>query len=322
MGEAAKKIGEKLESFSGQYLLTRLGWQQLLSDFEIKCTRSSHKNPAGKSKRTHGIDLLCSFFDPYATVGQAVVIECKNRQMTSITATSVGEWVSELINNIECAQSAAELQTSNVDTSVLSTGLLLIHANDGNYDEQAFNTILRGLSIQNRRNAINVFIASNREIYMWTSLFQEIDKVFMAGDFKFLYPSIDGSSKILSNYIPINSLFSRYMFAQYKTQKDYNENGITGKKEVISSVMISFDDVSLDSYRYMWSMFKSFQMEGTDLYIFYFYPRKTEDTRMLTVENFLSAIEQDGKITDSTKSKIQVKVLDNRSLSPVDTLKG
>ena len=89
-----------------------------------------------------------------------------------------------------------------------------------------------------------------------------------------------------------------------------------------SSVMFSFDDVSLDSYRYMWSMFKSFQMEGTDSYIFYFYPRKTEDTQMLTVENFLSAIEQDGKITDSTKSKIQIKVLDNRSLSPVDTLKG
>ena len=322
MGEMAKSIGEKLESFSGGVLLPNFGWQQLLNDLEIKCSRSSHKNSKFKNKKTHGIDLLCKYFDPYINSHSAVIIECKNRQMNSITAHSVNEWLSELINNIECAQSAPELKASNVDAYILSTGLLIIHANDDKYDEQQIDKILRGISVQSRRNPINIFIASNREINMWSSLFLAIKNDFTHDGFDYLYPSIDGYSKILSKHVTINSLFSKFIFAHHKCEVDYKDDKVKGKKEEMSSVLFSFDDVSADSFRYLWSMFKAFQMEGSDYYIFYFYPRKTEDVQMLTSENFLGAIEQNGKITESTKKKINVKILDNRSLSPVYTIKG
>lgn len=102
MGEQAAKIGKKLEGF-GVNFFANLGWTELTQDKEIKCTRSSHK------KKTHGIDLLCKFTNPYIAGNQGIVVECKNRQMGSITRATIEEWVKELINNIECAQSAPEL---------------------------------------------------------------------------------------------------------------------------------------------------------------------------------------------------------------------
>lgn len=130
MGEHASKIGKKLEGF-GEVLFANLGWIELARDKEIKCTRSSHK------KKTHGIDLLCKFNNPYSTGNQGIIIECKNRQMSSITQATIEEWVKELINNIECAQSAPELADVDLANTTLNTGLLLIHAND-TFNSQKF----------------------------------------------------------------------------------------------------------------------------------------------------------------------------------------
>ena len=90
MGEQAAKIGKKLEGF-GVNFFANLGQTELTQDKEIKCTRSSHK------KKTHGIDLLCKFTNPYIAGNQGIVVECKNRQMGSITRATIEEWVKELI---------------------------------------------------------------------------------------------------------------------------------------------------------------------------------------------------------------------------------
>lgn len=224
---------------------------------------------------------------------QAVLIECKNRQMQSITASSVKEWVQEIINNVECTQSATELKDANIDTSVLSTGLLIIHANDSTHSDYQIDDILKGLSAPNRRNPINIFIATNRELSMWTSMFQFIENTFSTGDFMFVYPSINNMGKEHLKHISINSLYSKYVFAQHKYPHEYVDGNrkITETKE--SNIMFSFDDISMDSFRYMWSMFKYYQMQGSNDYKFCFYPRKSADTQLLTKENFINAIIQD-----------------------------
>lgn len=135
MGEQAAKIGKKLEGF-GENFFANLGWAELTQDKEIKCTRSSHK------KKTHGIDLLCKFTNPYIAGNQGIIVECKNRQMCSITRATIEEWVKELINNIECAQSAPELVDVDLRNTTLNTGLLLIHAND-EFDQQKFLIIFQ-----------------------------------------------------------------------------------------------------------------------------------------------------------------------------------
>lgn len=208
MGEHASKIGKKLEGF-GEVLFANLGWIELARDKEIKCTRSSHK------KKTHGIDLLCKFNNPYSTGNQGIIIECKNRQMSSITQATIEEWVKELINNIECAQSAPELADVDLANTTLNTGLLLIHAND-TFNSQKFYNYLSKISFPNRRNPINIFIAANDRISQWMSLFAKIKTSYHTG-FTFIYPSINESNKTSQVSLTINGMYSKYLLGKAHT---------------------------------------------------------------------------------------------------------
>ena len=64
MGENAQKIGKKLELL-GVDLLGMFNWTKKMSDKEIKCARSTHKNAEGKPKQTHGVDLYMEYRDGY-----------------------------------------------------------------------------------------------------------------------------------------------------------------------------------------------------------------------------------------------------------------
>lgn len=69
------------------------------------------------------------------------------------------------------------------------------------------------MKVHSRRNPINVFIAGNDEIDRWNSLRNKIEKDFTS-EFQFIYPSIEGSNMELGNYLTINQLYSKYIFAQ------------------------------------------------------------------------------------------------------------
>ena len=193
MGEQASKIGKKLEGY-GEKLFTGFGWGELARDTEIQCGRKSiHK------KQTHGLYIFFNFYNPYLGNKQGVVIECKNRQMESITQKEIEKWLMELINAIECSQSAPELKDIITNDMNLNTGLLLIHAND-TFKKDLFDKYLSNLKVPTRRNPINVFIAGNEEINRWNSLRDKIERDY-SKDFQFIYPSIEGSNMESGKYI-------------------------------------------------------------------------------------------------------------------------
>lgn len=309
MGEQASRIGKKLEEF-GENFLPNLGWLELAHDKEIKCTRSSH------NKRTHGIDLLCKFDNPYTAAQQGIIIECKNRQMKSITQPEIEKWVKELINNIECAQSAPELSEIDLAGAPLNTGLLLIHANDA-FDVDKFYGYLKSIHFPNRRNPINIFIAANDKINLWTSLFAKIKSSYN-DNFSFLYPSINGYSKKNQNTLTVNAMYSRYLFAQ-STYAVPKRNGINSYDEPhTQNIMFFFDEITIDNFKYAWSMFKHYQLQGEDRYVFVFYPRKKDDVAFVK-ENFMATLKSGEKpISDVESEKIVLDFIDNRTLSPIE----
>lgn len=310
MGEQAAKIGKKLETF-GESLFTNLGWTELDRDREIKCGRSSHK------KRTHGIDLLCSFSNPYIGRNQGIIIECKNRQMVSITKDKIEEWVTELINNIECAQSAPELADIDLSNTTLNTGLLLIHANDS-FDEKKFCSYLSQISYPNRRNPINIFIASNDRIAQWVSLFAKI-KVAYNNGFSFVYPSINESNRVSQQSLTINGMYSKYLFATstYTVARQYG--GQTFDEPHSQNILFFFDEFTPDNFKYAWSMFKYYQLQGSEKYIFSFFPRKTGDVEFVK-ERFIDVLKSgENPIADTEAEKITIDFIDNRFLSPIET---
>lgn len=310
MGEQASKIGKKLEGF-GEQLFSGFGWLELTRDKEIPCKRSSH------NKKTHGLDLVMKFDNPYIAGYQGVIVECKNRQMISITQSEIENWVKELINSIECSQSSAELSDINLENTTLNTGLLLIHAND-TFNAEMFDKYLKGISVPSRRNPINIFIASNREINKWNALINFI-RLHYSDNFYFVYPSINGSTKVAVNYLCINSLYSKTIFAQRTHSVSDFRNGMSYNVPVRQAITFSFDEISINSFRYMWSMFKYYQFEDCDEYIFVFYPTKTNDTEFVN-DYFINSLTSNGQpIKTEIARKIKIDFIDNRNLSPVDT---
>ncbi|RFZ78811.1 hypothetical protein DS742_11935 [Lacrimispora amygdalina] len=310
MGEQANKIGKKLEGF-GEKLFTGFGWTELARDTEIQCNRKYYHG-----KQTHGLDLFMRFSNPYLGNKQGIIIECKNRQMKSITQAEIDKWLAELINAIECAQSAPELESIDTEGTNLNTGLLLIHANDS-FNAGNFNKYLCNLKVSSRRNPINIFIAGNDEINRWNSLRDKIEKDY-SKEFRFIYPSIEGSNMELGTYITVNQLYSKYIFAQDVIYVEKDEDGVKYPVPMLRKIMISFDDISIGNFKYMWSMFKAFQFQDAKELVFIFYPRRSDDVEFVKA-NFIKILYQaNPSITEEMEKKIKIDFFDNRNLSPVD----
>ncbi len=312
MGENAKKIGEKLEGY-GEKLFEGFGWTEIARDREIKCKKSLHK------KQTHGLDILLSLNHPYKSHKQGIVVECKNRQMVSITDKNISDWVKELINSIDCAQNTDELLDLPLDDVVINTGLLLVHAND-KYDDVKFKKSINKLSAISRRDPITIYIASNNEINRWNSLRDKIITTFTK-EFKFIYPSINNSNQKSGTYMTLEYLYSKYFLGldtYYKTEIDSRTN-ISINIPKMQYIVFSFDENIVESFKYMWSIFKFYQMQAADEYVFVFYPRTANDVQFIN-ENFIQALKgTENPPDDDMCNKIKIEFIDNRELSPVDT---
>ena len=309
MGENASKIGKELENFA-DLLVSHFGWEILVRNQEITCTKSSHK------KKTHGIDLLCKFYNPYLDGKQAVVIECKNWQMCNINNKAIEGWITELINSIDCAQTADELKGLDYSGVISNTtGLLLINASEG-WNEAAFYSYLKTISIPNRRIPINIYIAANDKTEMWMSLLQKIEKDYTK-DFSFIYPSINGNDMKKIKTFTLDAMFSKYVFAESTYEKTEEKDGMPYSVPCKQSIMFFMDDICIDNFKYAWSMFKHFQFQAKDKYTFVFYPRSKNDIELInsTFISSLKAIEH--PISQDEVNKINIEFIENKNLNTV-----
>lgn len=310
MGEKAKSIGEKLEGF-GQDLFKGFGWKELARDRELKCHKSAHK------KKTHGIDLLHSCLEPYRDQRVGIITECKNRQWKNINSSMLSNWIMELEYTIDCTQNSGELNDVDFDGTVLNTGILLVHTNDGMYNEQDFYKYLSSIPLKTRRNPINIFVAGNDRIDMWNALLSKVKGY--KEDFKYVYPSINGSKYAVEDYLTVNHLFSRFVFGQREYYEEHND-GTTIKNSQLArrqNIVFSFDTCETNSFKYLCSLFKHFQFESGHQYVFCFYPKSAEDIEF-TKRNFLRAVKDEGGKGLLDEKKIIVDFLTNRHISPVD----
>lgn len=318
MGENAKKIGDKLEGF-GERLFERFGWHELTRDQQINCKRSKHKNESGQRKTTHGIDIYHSYFDPYKQKNLGVITECKNYKWESINRSNLQKWFNQLKDTIECAQTSAELEGFNNRCDVINTGVLLVHANNKGYDDEKFREYLSELQYSQKRNPINIFVASNKEIEKWDSMFSYIENINANTENEFLFynPSISGSGIKKNKYITLTQLYSDYIFAQNRVIIEQRVGGkVINTIESKELYIFSFDKINKDSFVYVCDMFKELQLENFEKCMFCFYPEEKEEVDLIEKEFIAYAKNELG---NETGEKVDYHILDNRRLSPVDT---
>jgi hypothetical protein len=318
MGEKAKLIGEKLENF-GKDLFSKFGWRELLRDKEIQCVKFQHKNKEDKNKRTHGIDFLHICEDPYNGKNIGIITECKNRTWSNINKSNLNTWLKELINAIECSLSSKELREIDLHGATINTGILLVHCNDDLFDENKFYSYLQELECPNKRNPLNILIAGNDRIERWTALFEFINSE-CNDNFKFVYPCIEKSIRKVDRCLSVNHLFSKFIFGTYECHEERKTSEyakISSQIAIKKNIVFSFDDLNMDSFRYLFSLFKYFQFEDADKYSFVFYPKSKEDIEY-TVKNFKLAIKDEyGKMV-LDENKIQFEFMKNRHISSVN----
>lgn len=316
MGENAQKVGKKLENL-GVELLSMFNWKKKMSDKEIKCTRSTHKNASGTSKRTHGIDLYMEYKDPYLGGIQGVFIECKNREWRNINKSEIQNWVNEEINLIDCARNNAELQEFYADGAGKNCALIIINCNDGKYDHEKFQQYLSEIQIPNKKIPYKIFIAGNKTLEKWDAIDHMIKANYHNG-LKVMYPSINNSQPLSENYWSLNHLFAKYVFCETEEMHEV----IRTKEIHVDKILVVFffDKICSESILYMWSMCRTFQYENHyDGYDICFWADNKKECDYVN-ENLINILKNydGGKISEEIKKMVRFKFLFNRNINPVD----
>lgn len=307
MGEDSGKIGDKLEKYASAIAI-KFGWEVLAENIEIPCIRSTHKNIKNSDKRTHGVDRLVGYYNPFTKRKEAFIIECKHREWSQFIKSNLNSWIEELCNTIECASTSPKLKPY-LGAYTLIGGILLYKSSDNKYEkERALNAISQ-INVPRRRNPLIVYLADNCRLDQWNSFISEITKIQKQSensDFGIIYPSIGGSNWDRSPVITPTYLFSDYILASYIKNKNTRD-------EVETKALFCFENVTDDSLNYLEDMVNVLQLESRldreQIFDFYFYPQTEQDTDQIQ-EAFQKKF--------SSKENFYLHLLDNRNISIIN----
>lgn len=312
MGELSQTIGKKLENF-GAVLFANLGWELLTQDLSIDCTRATHKSATSKSgeKKSHGVDILQGFYNPFTARQEAVIVECKNHQWKDFIPSNLNQWIEELLNTVECAGASPKIAPYLAETT-LTTGILLFNSSDNLYDYAKAQETLAKVTVPRRRIPIMLYLADTGRLEKWFALNTEISRIKEANrdhNFGIVYPSVGGSQWDRQATITPSYLFSDYILSVYTKTNTYDN----GTEKIDVKAIFCFDTVTNDSMLYLLDLVNDLQFESRterkqEVHL-YFFPENIADKKL--IEDYFS------KIIAQKKSAFQLKFLDNRRLSPV-----
>lgn len=309
MGELSQENGKKLETF-GYKLFQNLGWKILGQNIEINCTRSSHKNAEGNSKRTHGIDLLFGFYNPYRERNEAVIVECKNRQWSNYTTSNLELWIEELVNTVECAPNDPKVSQLLGDY-ILTDGILMFHSSDNNYEQEKAKKNLKSAKIPVRRQPTMLYVADPNKLEKIASINEAINNFKgnqVIEKFRVIYPIINNSNWQGVSVITPEYLFSDYIIFDYQEKLSIGQTST----KVIKKGIFCFDGINKKSLIYLKDLTKKFQLEAygeekTEIEIL-FYPNSVSDIRH--IKNLCQQ--------DEFKNYFRFSFLKNPHISDVD----
>lgn len=248
MGELSQRIGKKLEHY-GNSIFEHLEWKILAQDVQIDCIRAAHKNAKSSDKKTHGVDILAGYYNPFAKRQEAFIIECKHREWSNFIPSNLSLWVEELCNTIECASTSPAL-TTYLEEYTLIGGILLYNSSDNIYEMKRALKSISQIKVPRRRHPLMIYLADNSRLEKWCSFNAEIAKIkqnSIENSFGIIYPSIGGSTWDRSPVVTPTYLFSDYILASYI--KSVTNQGITTKVDI--KALFCFEHVTDDSLKYL-----------------------------------------------------------------------
>ena len=217
MGEKQPVIGAAWNLEANRFL-TALGWHQLgTSQVDVECDLCGG---------THGVDSVFYYQDPLSRVNQGVVVDAKTYAWKNCPTSVIQGWVDDLIESVEHLPQAVDFQEkfSPPQSTRFVSGLVVLWVNDTeNYNVDKLALRLRGISLPRKRSPIHVFFISNRDILRLCAIVDEMQKLRdqqQNRDVTFFYPHRTDNDIIHCDVLPIEYIFSKYIFATLKTTRE------------------------------------------------------------------------------------------------------
>lgn len=264
MGEDSQIIGKELESAIIK-LIPSFGWELLGENISVDCRRSVHRsfkkstqdeNNTTKQKRSHGIDLLCRYYNPITDRYEVIVIECKRRKFESFTKGNVDTWIEELINTIECSNDSS-IVNPYLKGSAIVGGMLIYCDSDGKYDPVKSQTVIKQLKIPSKKTPLPIYLATPTILDRWKNMLLKIKEIG-GTPLSVVYPSVAGSQWSKNPILIPSILFSDYIITS-RTENIKIENA-TVEKEIKS--IFSFDKIGVNLLPYIKDMVQQLQLEA------------------------------------------------------------
>lgn len=283
-------------------ILKQLGWTQKGScNFDVECVHHVKERRGQK----HGVDSFFEYYDPYCKTDQAILVESKNWQFSSITSANIKKWMKQITDCMECMQVSDTIQS--LTTAPIQNALLLIWAND-EYDYQLFMDRLKKVGVASKKYPCNIFVASNREILKWCSLINTLERIKNSSkSVKFIYPNVPtiGSDLILANHLTLTHLFSKYFFAKVEENVSDLRGGTYPLEKL---VVFCYEPVSVDSLNFLYDLIKRLNFQSYPKLEIYLYDNEVSARQF--VAEFTSRINSEINGDISNPSKVEIKYLD------------
>lgn len=283
-------------------ILKQFGWRQKGScNFDIECVHHTKE----RRGQPHGVDSFFEYYDPYSRSNQAILVESKNWQFSSITTANIKKWVKQVTNCMECMQVSSTIQS--MTNAPIQNALLMVWAND-EYDHQVFMNNLQKVGVASKKYPCNLFVASNQEILKWCSLINMINAIkLQSKNFKYIYPNVPtlGTDLVLADHLTLTHLYSKYIFAEAEMQVPDIRGGTYLIKKLI---VFCYEPASIASLDFLYSLIKRLNFQSYPISEVYLFDKETS-VRQIAAE-FTNRINSEIKGDIARPSTIEIKYLD------------
>lgn len=250
-------------------------------DENFSCHKGEeHKNGAKHDCKTHPVDVVFSYFDPYLNKTILLNTDLKSYKASSITPTNLRKAIKSLANTIDCAKSASEWKAKymNPNDNVDIRGMLFVFNNDNEYDKNFFsyfNDIKVDNLIQKKDTLIHI-LEPKRIRYMF-NVIKDMEalnarKILPLNNYTYYYPELHlhkTNGDVTKYPATIELLTSPYMIISHGTFIEYDR---TSKTEVVigdSGYVIYYnrDGSTKEEFMYLFDTLSRFQMLGKNIKI-------------------------------------------------------
>ena len=235
MGETSKTIGELGEEFQNQFLeLVR--WEFVKGAFDIEYETDILKTSGGKAKKTHGIDGVCKYEDPYVNREIYVIVSTKSiawkktntseeRKTVGAIAKKIQEWTDELNSKVAIARRASDFKSKiGVDEGAVFdvVGLLFYFVHDELFKDEVYREVLEKSAVTRSDLVETVYVLSNREITRANTVINHLHskRKISSDSIEYNYPSTDlfPSKKYWCDYLTLPHYFSMFWYMRISNE--------------------------------------------------------------------------------------------------------